>query len=114
MERSPVPLALLHHPLVVTLTYFNAGETVLIDADLREQQCCEGEVVVGANPQGEVVLISKMGGGEVEAVELLQGIEFAMGKVKELGKRVETALEGDRRERDKAGAGVELSAENER
>ncbi|KAK4690611.1 exosome complex component RRP45, partial [Lecanoromycetidae sp. Uapishka_2] len=114
LERDPIPLALLHHPLCVTLNYFESGEKMLVDATLVEQQCSEGEVVVAANPQGEVCLVQKGGGGQVDALMLLRCVEMAVGKVKELGKRVDSALEADAKKRDKGGISRELQAENER
>ena len=79
-----------------------------------EQQCSEGEMVMAANPQGEVCLMQKGGGGDVDALVLLRCVEVAMGKVKELGKVVDTALERDAKKRDKGGMSRELRAENER
>lgn len=79
-----------------------------------ELQCSEGEIVVAANPQGEVCLVQKGGGGEVEALVVLRCVEVAMGKVRELGKAVDGALERDARRRDKGGMSRELRAENER
>ena len=113
-ERDPVPLALLHHPLCVTLNFFESGEKWLVDATLMEQQCSEGEIVVAANPQGELCLVQKGGGGEVDALVLLRCVEVAMGKVRELGKVVDGALERDAKTRDKGGLSRELRAENER
>ncbi len=115
LERDPVPLALLHHPFCVTLNLFESGEKWLVDATLTEQQCSEGEVVVAANPQGEVCLVQKGGGGEVDALVLLRCVEVAMWKVRELGKVVDGALDRDAKRRDKGGImSRELRAENER
>lgn len=114
VERDPVPLALLHHPLCVTQSFFEGGEKVLIDADLKESQCSEGELVVGANAQGEVCLISKPGGIEVDAVMMLRYIEAAVEKVRGLVKIVDRLLEKDAKSRDKGGLMAELSAENDR
>ena len=114
LERDPVPLALLHHPLCVTLHYFESGEKVIVDATLVEQQCSEGEIAIVANPQGEICLVQKGGGGEVDALALLRYAEMAVGKVRELGKVVDKALETDAKIRDKGNMSRELRAENER
>lgn len=114
LERDPVPLALLHHPICVSLHYFESGGKVIVDATLVEQQCSEGEIVVAANPQGEVCLMQKGGGGEMDALVLLRCVEVAVGKVKELGKAVDRALERNAKLRDKGGMSRELQAENER
>ena len=79
-----------------------------------EQQCSQGEIVVAANPQGEVCLVQKGGGGEMDALVLLRCVEVAMGKVRELGKVMDGALERDVKRRDKGGKSRELRAENER
>ncbi|KAL9076549.1 MAG: hypothetical protein Q9161_000881 [Pseudevernia consocians] len=114
LERDPVPLALLHHPLCVTLNFFESGEKWLVDATLMEQQCSQGEIVVAANPQGEVCLVQKGGGGQVDALLVLRCVEVAMVKVRELDKVMDGALEGDAKRRDKGGMSRELRAENER
>ena len=114
LANVPVPLALFHHPLCSTQHYFFSGETVLVDATLIEQQCSEGEVVVTANAQGEVCLIQKGGGGEVDAFALLQCVNIAVRKIRELLKIVDKALELDAERRDKGGISNELRAENER
>ena len=79
-----------------------------------EQQCSQGEIVVAANPQGEVCIVQKGGGGEVDALVLLRCVEVAMGKVRELGKVVDGALDRDAKRRDRGGMSRELKAENER
>ena len=114
LERDPVPLALLHHPLCVTLNYFEQGEKVIVDATLIEQQCSEGEIIIAANPQGEVCLVQKGGGGEVDALKLLGCMEMAVAKVRQLGKKIDVVLEADAKLRDKGGISRELQAENER
>lgn len=113
-ERDPVPLAMLHCPFAVTVNFFEGGGKWVVDATLVEAQCSEGEVVVVANGQGEVCLVQKAGGGQVDALVLLRCIEVATGKVKELTKVVDGALERDARKRDKGGMSRELRAENER
>ena len=113
-ERDPVPLALLHHPLCASLSFFEDGEKIVVDANLHEQQCSEGSLVVGANVQGELCLIAKDGGIEVEAVTMLRCIGLAVVKIRELVAIVNGALEQDIKARDKGGLMAELQAENER
>ena len=114
VERDPVPLALLHNPLCATLSFYEKGEVVLVDAGLKEQQCAEGGLIVGANAQGEICLISKIGGVDLEAVRLLRSVEIAVGKVKDLIKLVDHALKKDAAMRDVGGLIAELTAENDR
>ncbi|KAI4174319.1 MAG: hypothetical protein LQ343_002458 [Gyalolechia ehrenbergii] len=113
-ERNPIPLAMLHHPLCVTMALFEGGEKVVVDATLMEQQCSEGEVVVTANKHGEVVQIKKLGGVPADALVLLNCMDIAVAKVKELDLVIKKALEQDARERDVGGLMAELRAENER
>ncbi|KAL8973670.1 MAG: hypothetical protein Q9197_002097 [Variospora fuerteventurae] len=113
-ERNPVPLAMLHHPLCVTIALFEGGEKAIVDATVREQQCCEGEVVVTANKYGEVVQIAKLGGVAADALVLLNCVDLAVAKVKELDAVISKALEKDARARDVGGLVAELRAENER
>jgi exosome complex component RRP45 len=113
-EREPLPLSMLHHPLCVTMSFFNEGETVIVDATLQEQQVSEGELVVTANSQGEVCQIAKMGGVPVDAVALLRCTEVAMVKVAALSRVLRASLEADAQKRDANGMAAELRAENER
>ena len=113
-ERVPVPLAMLHHPLCVTLSIFEGGEIVLVDATLQEQQISEGEMVITANKHGELCQIAKLGGVPTDALVLLGCVEQAVGKVSELSKIMSAALEQDAKKRNAGGMMAELSAENER
>lgn len=88
---------------------------MLVDCTLQEQQCSEGEIIVSANPQGEVCLVQKGGGGEVDALALLRCVNVAVEKVREVGRVIERVLEEDAKRRDKGGLlSRELRAENER
>ncbi|KAL9613625.1 MAG: hypothetical protein Q9167_001853 [Letrouitia subvulpina] len=113
-ERDPVPLTMLHYPICVTMALFEGGEKVVVDATLREQQCSEGEVVVTANRHGEVCQIAKLGGTPADALTMLNCVEIAVRKVKELDKVIPSALVKDAKRRDVGGLMAELRAENER
>lgn len=113
-ERAPVPLALLHHPLCVTMALFDGGEMVVVDPTLREQQVCEGEIMVTANKHGEVCQIAKLGGVPADALAVLGCVEMAVNKVRALDTVVAEALEKDARKRDIGGLMAELRADNER
>ena len=109
----PTPLSILHEPLCVSMAFFEGGGKVVLDAGLLEEATAEGTMVVAANTQREVCLISKMGGVPTDALVLLRCVEVAVGKVRELSKVLHQALEEDARRRDQ-GLGKELSASNER
>lgn len=113
-EREPVPLAMLHHPLCVTFSYYHGGEIVLVDATLAEEQVRESEVIVTMNRHGEVCQIAKYGGSPVDALSLLSCSSVAFSKVQELWKFLQKKLEEDAEKRDAGGLMAELSAENAR
>ena len=117
-EREPVPLSILHHPYCVTFSFYGADEgdeVVLCDASLVEEQLQEGAATVGINRHGEVCQIAKLGGVPVDAVVLLNCVQVALVKVKEISAFVAEKLEEDARRRDKGGVIASLlSAENER
>ncbi|KAI9815570.1 MAG: hypothetical protein M1827_002704 [Pycnora praestabilis] len=113
-ERVPVPLAMMHHPLCVTFSFFDGGEIVLVDATLREEMLREGEVVITVNRHGEVCQVAKLGGVTVDALALLNCTGTALVKVKEMSKFIVRKLEEDAKARNLGGLMDELSAENER
>ncbi|RMY54226.1 hypothetical protein D0863_13693 [Hortaea werneckii] len=113
-DRDPVKLNLHHSPFCVTFSYFDSGEIVLQDANLLEEQCKEGEVIVGINRFGEVCQIAKYGGAPVEGLEMLKCVSAALERVKMLDGLVKEELRKDDEWRDRGGVMKELRAENER
>jgi exosome complex component RRP45 len=113
-EREPIPLSILHHPICVTFSYYDSGETILVDANLSEEQVREGEVVVTMNKHGEVCQIAKYGGISVDPMALLNCTGVALEKVKDITKLIQRRLEEDAKKKDVGGLIAELSAENPR
>jgi len=113
-ERVPVPLSIMHHPICVTFSFYHAGEVVLIDASLHEEQTREAEMVITMNRHGEVCQIAKLGGVPVDAMLLLTCTTVALTKVKEITELISKRLQADATSRDIGGLIAELSAENER
>jgi exosome complex component RRP45 len=113
-ERVPVPLSIMHHPICVTFSFYHAGQVVLIDASLREEQTREAEMVITMNRHGEVCQIAKLGGVPVDAMLLLNCASVALTKVKEIIDLISRTLQADATRRDVGGLIAELSAENER
>lgn len=113
-ERDPVKLNLHHTPFCVTFSYFDSGKIVLQDANLLEEQCKEGEVIVGINRFGEVCQMAKYGGAPVEGLEMLKCVSAALERVKMLDGLVKEELRKDDEWRDRGGVMKELRAENER
>lgn len=113
-EREPVPLSMLHHPLCITLSYYDGGSIMLLDATLAEEQVREGEVIVTMNRNGELCQIAKYGGVPVDALAIVNWTNVALIKVQAMSKIVQQRLEEDAKKRDVGGLLAELSAENER
>lgn len=113
-EREPVPLAMLHHPLCITFSYFDGGDIVLLDATQAEEQCREGEIIITMNRHGEVCQLAKYGGTPVDALSLLNCTNIALEKVKTLHKHIATRLEEDAKKRNVGNLIAELRADNPR
>jgi exosome complex component RRP45 len=104
----------MHHPICVTFSFYHAGEVVLIDASLREEQTREGEMIVTMNRHGEVCQLAKLGGVPVDAMLVLNCTTVALTKVKEITELISKKLQADATSRAVGGLIAELSAENER
>lgn len=112
--RVPVPLAVLHRPLCVTMALYSGGDIALVDATLQEQLLSDGELVVTANAQGEVCQLAKLGGVPTEALTMLRCVEVAVERVKELDKLIRMALAQDEQRRDQGNLRLESQAEADR
>ena len=113
-ERMPVPLSMLHHPICVTLSFFCDGDMVLVDTTLNEQQLSEASLTITANKYGEICQMAKLGGVPIGALTLLNCVQVAVEKVKELDQKVSAALDQDFRMRNVGGMVAESRADNER
>lgn len=113
-ERVPVALAMLHHPLCVTFSFFEGGEVVVLDATLQEQQMGEGEMVITANRHGEICQIAKLGGVPTDALTLLRCMDVAVANVKDMSQAIAEALKSEAKKQDLGGMIAELRAENDR
>jgi len=113
-ERDPVPLTMLHHPLCVTVSYFDGGSIAILDATLAEEQVREGEVVITLNRQGEICQIAKYGGEPVDALAMIGWTKIAFVKVQTFTKMIQETLSRDAVKRDVGGLIAELRAENAR
>jgi exosome complex component RRP45 len=113
-EREPVALSLMHHPICITFSFYHGGETMLLDATLREEQARAGEMIITMNRHGELCQIAKLGGVTVDALTLLACTNMALTKVKEITDLIAKKLNEDSTRRDVGGLIAELSAENDR
>lgn len=114
LEREPVPLSIIHHPLCVSFSYYEDGTIVLVDADLAEEQVREGQLVITMNRHGELCQMAKYGGGAVDGFSIITWTNMALPHVQRITELIKTKLEEDAKKRDVGGLMAELSAENER
>jgi exosome complex component RRP45 len=112
-ERTPVPLSIMHFPVCLTFSFFHGGDIMVLDADQREEQCSEAELIVTAN-DFELCQMVKLGGVAVEPTDMLKLNGLALAKAKEINALVTERLSQDATTRDVAGLIGELSAENDR
>lgn len=112
-ERTPVPLSIMHNPICLTFSFYHGGDVVVLDADQREEQCSEAELILTAN-DFELCQIAKLGGASVEPTEMLKLTVLALAKAKEINASVSAKLAEDATRRDVAGLIGELRADNER
>lgn len=113
-ERVPVPLHITHKPIAITFHTFNEGKLFVLDANRKEEQAAEGDIVIALNNAGTVCHFSKVSGHPVSAMELVSKSTVALDKVKEINSIIDKALEADLAKRAKSGLGVESSAQNDR
>ena len=113
-QREPVHLSLFHHPLCVTLSYFDGGEIVVLDPTAAEERVSEGEVVISLNRYGEVCQIAKYGGVAVDAVTMLGWTRLSFERVKQMDKYIQEKLTEDETRRNVGDLIAELSAANDR
>lgn len=109
-----MPLSMLHHPLCITFSFYNDGSSVLLDANVGEEEVRESYVIIGMNKHGELCQIAKYGGKSLDAFALINCTKQALPKVKELSRFIETKLEADFKQRNAGGLLQELRAENDR
>ena len=114
LERVPIPLSIMHHPICITFSLCHGGEVILLDATLREEQVREGELIITANRYGEICQIVKQGGVCVDALTLLNCTTAAMAMTKEISTLITKKLKEDETRRDVGGLLAELRAENDR
>lgn len=112
-ERVPVPLSIMHNPVCVTFSFYHGGEITLLDANRSEEQIRDASVTLTVN-DFELCQVSKMGGCAIDALSLLQCINAALAKGKEINGIVTKKLAEDATKRDVGGLIAELRAENER
>ena len=113
-EREPIKLSMLHFPYCVSLSYFENGDIVLVDATSSEEKLREGELVLSMNKFGELCQMAKYGGVSVDASMMLEWTRLALAKVRFIDHLVQERLVEDEKKRNVGDLMAELSAENQR
>ncbi|KAF1809198.1 ribosomal protein S5 domain 2-like protein [Eremomyces bilateralis CBS 781.70] len=113
-EREGVRLQLVHVPIAVGVSVFDGGAIGVVDADGMEEQAREGEVVVVGNEVGEICGVTKWGGVDVGAVELVGMVEEARKQCEGVVKWLKGKVEEEEKRRAKRDHAGERSAENQR
>ncbi|KAI0698017.1 ribosomal protein S5 domain 2-like protein [Cytidiella melzeri] len=95
-ERAPVPLSMHHTPYCFTFACFPDSETSpILDPTNLEQRLSLGLLSVALNAQRELCVLHKAGGVPLSPDEIMQMIDQAVGKAKELDRIVERRLKED-------------------
>ncbi|KAI0086815.1 ribosomal protein S5 domain 2-like protein [Irpex rosettiformis] len=95
-ERAPVPLSMHHTPYCFTFACFPDPEIpTIIDPTNLEQRLSLGLLSVALNAQRELCVVQKAGGVPLSPDEVMQMIDQAVAKAKELDRIVEQSLKED-------------------
>ncbi|CEH13983.1 Exosomal 3'-5' exoribonuclease complex, subunit Rrp45 [Ceraceosorus bombacis] len=120
-SHAPIPLALHHTPLSVTLVYFDIashqalnklgptgknedrrnaqleddGQILLVDPDPLEAELADAVIQIVATPQGDICSIDHAGGKAISPRVLRRAINLARERVKDLSKRCDTVLKAN-------------------
>ncbi|KAJ5888670.1 Exoribonuclease phosphorolytic domain 1 [Penicillium taxi] len=110
-DRVPVELNITHKPLAVTFHTFHKGKTIIIDANLKEEQAAEGDLIFAVNNAGELCYMSKFSGHPIKPMEIVKNTQVAWDKVKEMNAVLDKVLQADLAKRAKFGM-ADLSRSN--
>ncbi|KAF8207166.1 ribosomal protein S5 domain 2-type protein [Mycena galopus ATCC 62051] len=95
-ERAPIPLSMHHTPFCLTFAFFPGPETSpVLDPSQLEQRLSAGLMSVALNAQRELCVVQKLGGVPLSMDEVLQIINVAVTKAKELDQLVDARLKED-------------------
>ncbi|KAI0781669.1 ribosomal protein S5 domain 2-like protein [Irpex lacteus] len=95
-ERAPVPLSMHHTPYCFTFACFPDPEIPpILDPTNLEQRLSLGLLSVALNAQRELCVVQKAGGVPLSPDEVMQMIDQAVTKAKELDRLVEQSLKKD-------------------
>ncbi|KAG6816228.1 hypothetical protein H0H87_007599, partial [Tephrocybe sp. NHM501043] len=95
-ERAPIPLAIHHTPFCLTFAFFpDTAIPPVIDPTQLEQRLSAGLLSVALNAQRELCVVQKLGGVPLDTDEVLNIVNIAVQKAKELNILVDTRLKED-------------------
>ncbi|QRW07349.1 3' exoribonuclease family domain-containing protein [Ceratobasidium sp. AG-Ba] len=93
-ERAPVPLSLHHTPYCVSFAFLDEGLPVL-DPNHLETQLSQSSLSLALTPAREICTVQKAGGLALGADDMLQLVDLAARRAKELSALVEKRLKED-------------------
>ena len=95
-EVEPVPLAVLHTPLLVTFAFFADGQHFVADPTEVEERATEGRLTVGINSYREICTLHLTGKLLLNKQQVLRCTELAAARARSLTGDLRAALAADR------------------
>ncbi|CAG9324313.1 unnamed protein product [Blepharisma stoltei] len=86
------PLSLHFLPICITFGFLSDG-IIILDPLIKEESVLEGRLMISMNIYGDILTLQKTGAACVGASLLMECIEVARLKVKDITKSIRTALE---------------------
>lgn len=95
-ERAPIPLAIHHTPFCFTFAFYpDPAIPPVIDPTQLEQRLSAGLLSIALNAQRELCVLQKLGGVPLATDEVMQIVQVAVQKAKELNNIVNDRLTED-------------------
>jgi exosome complex component RRP45 len=95
-ERAPVPLSIHHTPFCLTFAFFPDSSTPpVLDPTQLEQRLSAGLLSIALNAQREICVLQKAGGVPLAPDEILNIVNVAVVRAKELDALVAASLRQD-------------------
>ncbi|KAJ2168820.1 3'-5'-exoribonuclease [Coemansia sp. RSA 551] len=91
-DRNPVPLSIHHTPVCVSFAFFGAGELMVIDPSLLEEQARVSWFTVTLNAHKEVCALNKAGGVALTHEQIKRCVQVAVAKVEEINEKIQEAV----------------------
>ncbi|KAM0792216.1 hypothetical protein ACM66B_004912 [Microbotryomycetes sp. NB124-2] len=98
-ERVPVTLAIHHSPLCMSFAFFGEDSVAVLDPTHLESQLAAGTLTLTLNAQGEICVLSKVGGTPLDADAIMNVVQIAATRVKEVDGLIKQSLEREAKRR---------------